>query len=215
MIDNETYYRTKEAAAYLRTSPSTLAKRRLYGTGPRYCRIGRAIRYRKSDLDDFMASTLQQSTFGRGKVMNASTIRLSQKRINPCASPSRQNAPSRPARTIFAELPRLSLRPKKKVHPKGLIADSIGKSPAWVNGLLRWRASGYRDRKPLLGRSPRPVANVLVFRRTKRTEKTKKNLATEQRRTNSPQLSPARRPCMPKQPKPEPRRRELSFGLQY
>lgn len=67
MIDNERYYSPKDAAAYLRTSPSTLAKRRLYGTGPRYCRIGRAIRYRKSDLDDFMASSLQQSTFDRAE----------------------------------------------------------------------------------------------------------------------------------------------------
>ncbi|MCK1580698.1 helix-turn-helix domain-containing protein [Bradyrhizobium sp. 168] len=62
MIDNERYYSPKGAAAYLRTSPSTLAKRRLYGTGPRYCRIGRAIRYRKSDLDEFMAANTVSST---------------------------------------------------------------------------------------------------------------------------------------------------------
>jgi predicted DNA-binding transcriptional regulator AlpA len=62
MIDNERYYSPKDAAAYLRTSPSTLAKRRLYGTGPRYCRIGRAIRYRKSDLDEFMAVNTVSST---------------------------------------------------------------------------------------------------------------------------------------------------------
>jgi predicted DNA-binding transcriptional regulator AlpA len=62
MIDNERYYSPKDAAAYLRTSPSTLAKRRLYGTGPRYCRIGRAIRYRKSDLDEFMAANTVSST---------------------------------------------------------------------------------------------------------------------------------------------------------
>lgn len=61
----EEYYSPKEAAAYLRTSPSTLAKRRLYGTGPRYCRIGRAIRYRKSDLDAFMADTAVKSTFAK------------------------------------------------------------------------------------------------------------------------------------------------------
>jgi hypothetical protein len=67
MIDNETYYRSTEAAAYLRTSPSTMAKRRLYGTGPRYCRIGRAIRYRKSDLDDFMTANAASSTSDCGK----------------------------------------------------------------------------------------------------------------------------------------------------
>ena len=62
MIDDERYYSPKDAAAYLCTSTSTLAKRRLYGTGPRYCRIGRAIRYRKSDLDEFMAHSAVNST---------------------------------------------------------------------------------------------------------------------------------------------------------
>jgi len=59
------FFKPKEAADYLRTSPSTLAKRRLYGGGPRFTRIGRAVRYRKSDLDEFMASNLQRSTFER------------------------------------------------------------------------------------------------------------------------------------------------------
>lgn len=40
-----------------------MKSRRLYGGGPRFTRIGRAIRYRKSDLDEFMASNLQRSTF--------------------------------------------------------------------------------------------------------------------------------------------------------
>jgi len=61
-MDNERYFTPKEAAVRLRTSPSTLAKRRLFGTGPRYCRIGRAIRYRQSDLDEFMATTAVSST---------------------------------------------------------------------------------------------------------------------------------------------------------
>jgi hypothetical protein len=40
-----------DAAGYLQLSPSTLAKMRLYGTGPRYTKAGRAVRYRRSDLD--------------------------------------------------------------------------------------------------------------------------------------------------------------------
>jgi predicted DNA-binding transcriptional regulator AlpA len=58
----DTYLTPREAAEFPRTSTSTLAKRRLYGDGPKYCRIGRAIRYRKSDLDEFMARTCVQST---------------------------------------------------------------------------------------------------------------------------------------------------------
>ena len=64
-VSGEEYYRAHDAAAYLRTSPLTLAKRRLYGTGPRFCRIGRAIRYRKSDLDEFMTTSAAHSTFAK------------------------------------------------------------------------------------------------------------------------------------------------------
>jgi hypothetical protein len=41
----ETYFRPREAADYLRSSESTLAKKRLNGDGPPFVRIGRAIRY--------------------------------------------------------------------------------------------------------------------------------------------------------------------------
>jgi excisionase family DNA binding protein len=56
------YYTPREAAELLRTSTSTLAKRRLYGEGPKFCRIGRAVRYRKADLDAYMARRRVQST---------------------------------------------------------------------------------------------------------------------------------------------------------
>jgi excisionase family DNA binding protein len=56
-MNYEAYMTAREAAAYLRTSPSTLAKRRLQGNGPAFVRIGRAIRYRKADLDCWMASS--------------------------------------------------------------------------------------------------------------------------------------------------------------
>jgi hypothetical protein len=65
------FLRPPEAAAYLKSSVSTLAKLRLYGGGPVFCRIGRAIRYRKTDLDDFMSRTRVSSTseshFGGGR----------------------------------------------------------------------------------------------------------------------------------------------------
>ncbi|MCX7309808.1 MAG: helix-turn-helix domain-containing protein, partial [Afipia sp.] len=62
VMSNETVYTPKEAASYLRTSTSTLAKRRIYGSSPKFCRIGRAIRYRKCDLDEYLASTCVSST---------------------------------------------------------------------------------------------------------------------------------------------------------
>lgn len=61
-MQNEVYLTAREAAAYLNSSISTLAKRRLQGVGPKFCRMGRAVRYRKSDLDEFMARTCVRST---------------------------------------------------------------------------------------------------------------------------------------------------------
>jgi excisionase family DNA binding protein len=58
----ETYLRPREAAEYLRSSESTLAKKRLNGDGPPFVRIGRAIRYRRSDLDAWMARSVRRST---------------------------------------------------------------------------------------------------------------------------------------------------------
>ncbi len=56
------YFTPREAATYLRTSTSTLAKLRVYGGGPRFARWGRAIRYRREDLDAYMAARLVRST---------------------------------------------------------------------------------------------------------------------------------------------------------
>lgn len=50
------------AAAHLSSSASTLAKLRLKGGGPRFCKIGRAVRYRRSDLDAWLNSTGRRST---------------------------------------------------------------------------------------------------------------------------------------------------------
>jgi excisionase family DNA binding protein len=54
----ETYLDPKEAADYLRSSTSTLAKLRHKRKGPAYTRIGVAIRYRRADLDAWMAGQL-------------------------------------------------------------------------------------------------------------------------------------------------------------
>lgn len=60
------YLNPKQAADYLGSSPSTLAKLRLYGGGPTFCRIGRAVRYTRADLDEFMAASRANSTSQRG-----------------------------------------------------------------------------------------------------------------------------------------------------
>lgn len=51
-----------EAAELLRLSQRTLERHRTAGTGPRFVRLGRAIRYRRGDLIDFVERCAHQST---------------------------------------------------------------------------------------------------------------------------------------------------------
>jgi len=61
-MNTDEYFRPSEAAAYLKSSTSTLAKLRCAGGGPFYVRLGRAVRYKKSDLEDFLAKSRARST---------------------------------------------------------------------------------------------------------------------------------------------------------
>lgn len=65
-MSSDDYMTPSEAAEFLRTSTSTLAKRRLYNDSPKFCRIGRAIRYRRSDLEEFMLANRVRSTSDQG-----------------------------------------------------------------------------------------------------------------------------------------------------
>jgi excisionase family DNA binding protein len=53
---------TREAAAYIRLAKPTLERFRLTGDGPRYAKMGKAVRYRRTDLDEWLASRLIRST---------------------------------------------------------------------------------------------------------------------------------------------------------
>jgi excisionase family DNA binding protein len=56
---------TREAAAYCRLGKPTLERFRIAGNGPQYCKLGGAVRYRQSDLDDWLESRLIRSTSDR------------------------------------------------------------------------------------------------------------------------------------------------------
>ncbi|WP_286830219.1 MULTISPECIES: helix-turn-helix domain-containing protein [Kordiimonas] len=47
---------TQDAAQYLGLAPATLNKWRVYRTGPGFLKLGRAVRYRRADLDDYLSS---------------------------------------------------------------------------------------------------------------------------------------------------------------
>ncbi len=53
---------TQEAANYLRLSIPTLGRYRLAGTGPKYLKLGRNVRYMRTSLDAWMADRLVSST---------------------------------------------------------------------------------------------------------------------------------------------------------
>ena len=50
-------FTTKEAAQYLHCSPRTLEKRRTNGQVPAFIKDGWSVKYRRADLDAFIAST--------------------------------------------------------------------------------------------------------------------------------------------------------------
>jgi predicted DNA-binding transcriptional regulator AlpA len=52
----------KEVAKLLNVSLSWLAKSRLSGTGPRFVKIGRAVRYPESAVREFIKAHMRSST---------------------------------------------------------------------------------------------------------------------------------------------------------
>ncbi len=59
------WYRPPEAAAYVKSTTSTLAKKRLKGNGPTYTKFGRLVLYAKRDLDEYLTSRRRRSTSDR------------------------------------------------------------------------------------------------------------------------------------------------------
>jgi len=53
---------TRQAAAFLKVSPKTLERMRVEGAGPAFVKVGRSVRYRRSDLLAFIDSNVFGST---------------------------------------------------------------------------------------------------------------------------------------------------------
>ena len=53
---------TKEAALFLKVSPSWLAKARITGDGPRFIKMGRSVRYSLQALEEFKRAHARGST---------------------------------------------------------------------------------------------------------------------------------------------------------
>lgn len=59
---NKKLLNTAEAAEHCNSTESTLEKKRVYGGGPIYIKIGRKVLYSVSDLDDWLFSLRRRST---------------------------------------------------------------------------------------------------------------------------------------------------------
>lgn len=61
-INTDPLFEAKLAATYVSSSVSTLAKKRIDGTGPHYLKVGRKVLYRKSALDAWLDSKTHKNT---------------------------------------------------------------------------------------------------------------------------------------------------------
>ena len=66
---HETLFDTRAAARCLGVSESFLAKARMNGTGPRYRKLGRSVRYAQADLDHWLLACSRTSTVEQPTVM--------------------------------------------------------------------------------------------------------------------------------------------------
>ena len=62
MVFNLSMFRTDQAADYLTLTKSTLEAWRCRGGGPVFVKLGKAVRYRKEDLDAFLNSSRRVNT---------------------------------------------------------------------------------------------------------------------------------------------------------
>jgi predicted DNA-binding transcriptional regulator AlpA len=63
------YLRTPEAARFVGLSIRTLEKHRIYGTGPRYSKLGGRVVYRIEDLQAWVDGAVKASTSDPGKIV--------------------------------------------------------------------------------------------------------------------------------------------------
>ncbi len=68
MADKD-HFTTDEAAGYINLAASTLTKKRLYGDGPTYFKIGRRVIYKREDLDVWLERHRRSSTSDTGRAV--------------------------------------------------------------------------------------------------------------------------------------------------
>ena len=64
ITESESFMTTEEAASFLGLAVITLSMWRVAGKGPKFCKLGGAVRYRRSVLIEFAESCEAESTTG-------------------------------------------------------------------------------------------------------------------------------------------------------
>ncbi len=67
VFEGNKLYSQQEAAPILGKSIAWFERSRWAGDGPRYCKLGRSVRYLGSDLNDWIASRIRHSTSENGE----------------------------------------------------------------------------------------------------------------------------------------------------
>lgn len=71
----------REVAQILKISERTLERHRTAGTGPRFCQLGRLVRYRGCDLEEWVRRSLRGST---SEILNALILKSAEKDRSRC-----------------------------------------------------------------------------------------------------------------------------------
>ena len=61
-MEQKRFLNSDEAADYLGLQRTTLEAWRCRGGGPRFVKLGRAVRYRQADLDEWIESRIRENT---------------------------------------------------------------------------------------------------------------------------------------------------------
>jgi predicted DNA-binding transcriptional regulator AlpA len=104
--------RTPAAAEYIGYTPSTLEKKRVYGGGPRFVKLGeRAVGYDIEDLDSFIEERRRVSTSDPGETVRQATA--------PPAAPveTSKQQPKRKAQLGHATVPAAAAAGRDHLEP--------------------------------------------------------------------------------------------------
>ena len=121
------YLRTPEAARFVGLSIRTLEKHRIYGTGPRYSKLGGRVVYSFEDLQTWVESGAKMSTSDPG----VATV-LPAKRQSPLVSAA--NTQFVPSLTVFLPCRSTVARSSERDQPQLFRALPSNLAPAMTQG---------------------------------------------------------------------------------